>query len=176
MKAKSTNTIGRGINANRATLNAQVIDFRAYWVKAYKSEGLALLNSIKDALKVARESEDAKVVKAITEDRVAMELVFSKAKAITLTAEESVALKEMHGCGLRITDISANFLLENLAGTEWMNENGELLKKNSKKKIEAGEATYVVVTKWTPMQFGRYIRLAYDAMVQKNATYENSLR
>jgi hypothetical protein len=96
-----------------------------------------------------------------------LEQMYSKSKSMTLNEEEKAALKDMHEDGFEFVNISLEFLVENLAGTEWMSESGELLKKNSKKKIEAGEANYVAVTKWTPMMFGRYLRYAHNAKSAK---------
>lgn len=159
MKTISVNTISRAINAKRQTINAQIIDFGAYWVKAYRAE----VNEVMSAIKQAQ----AQGVEGAKEYRYMLEQMYSKSKSMTLNEEEKAALKDMHEDGFEFVNISLEFLVENLAGTEWMSESGELLKKNSKKKIEAGEANYVPVTKWTPMMFGRYLRYAHNAKSAK---------
>lgn len=158
MKTISVNTISRAINAKRQTINAQIIDFGAYWIKMYRPE----VNKIMEAVKEAQRNG----VEGAKEYRYMLEQMYSKSKSMNLNEEEKAALKDMHEDGFEFVNISLEFLVENLAGTEWMSETGELLKKNSKKKIEAGEANYVPVTKWTPMMFGRYLRYAHNA---KNA-------
>lgn len=159
MKTISVNTIGRAINAKRQTINAQIIDFGAYWTKMYRAE----VNKVMDAVKEAQRDG----VEGAKEYRYMLEQMYSKSKSMTLNEEEKAALKDMHEDGFEFENISLEFLVENLAGTEWMSESGELLKKNSKKKIEAGEANYVPVTKWTPMMFGRYLRYAHNAKSAK---------
>lgn len=159
MKTISVNTISRAINAKRQTMNAQIIDFGAYWVKMYRSE----VNKEMEAAKEAQRNG----VEGAKERRYMLEQMYAKSKSINLNEEEKTALKDMHEDGFEFVNISLEFLVENLAGTEWMNEAGELLKKNSKKKIEAGEANYVPVTKWTPMMFGRYLRYAHNAKSAK---------
>lgn len=155
MKTISVNTISRAINAKRQTINTQIIDFGAYWVKMYRPE----VNKVMDAVKEAQRNG----VEGAKEYRYMLEQMYSKSKSMNLNEEEKAALKDMHEDGFEFVNISLEFLVENLAGTEWINEAGELLKKNSKKKIEAGEANYVPVTKWTPMMFGRYLRYAHNA-------------
>lgn len=159
MKTISVNTISRAINAKRQTINTQIIDFGAYWVKMYRPE----VNRVMEAVKEAQRNE----VEGAKEYRYMLEQMYAKSKSMTLNEEEKAALKDMHEDGFEFTNISLEFLVENLAGTEWMSESGELLKKNSKKKIEAGEANYVPVTKWTPMMFGRYLRYAHNAKSAK---------
>lgn len=159
MRTTSVNTISRSINARRATMNAQIIDFGAYWVKSYRAE----VNEVMDAVKQAQ----AQGVEGAKEYRYMLEQMYAKSKSMQLSDEEKTALKEMHEDGFKFVDISLEFLVENLTGTEWINEAGELLKKNSKKKIEAGEPNYVPVTKWTPMAFGRYLRYAHNAKIEK---------
>lgn len=159
MKTISVNAISRAINAKRQTINAQIIDFGAYWVKMYRPE----VNKIMEAVKEAQRNG----VEGAKEYRYMLEQMYSKSKSMNLNEEEKAALKDMHEDGFEFVNISLEFLVENLAGTEWMNDSGELLKKNSKKKIEAGEANYVPVTKWTPMMFGRYLRYAHNAKSAK---------
>lgn len=159
MKTISVNTISRAINAQRNTINAQIIDFGAYWVKSFRPE----VNEVMEAIKEAQRQG----VAGAKEYRYMLEQMYARAKSLTLTNEEKTALKDMHDDGFHFVDISLEYLVENLVGTEWMSETGELLKKNSKKKIEAGEPLYVPVTRWTPMMFGRYLRYAHNAKSAK---------
>ena len=121
------------------------------------------VNKVMDAVKEAQRNG----VEGAKEYRYMLEQMYSKSKSMNLNEEEKAALKDMHEDSFEFVNISLEFLVENLAGTEWINEAGELLKKNSKKKIEAGEANYVPVTKWTPMMFGRYLRYAHNAKSAK---------
>lgn len=159
MKTISVNTISRAINAKRQTINSQIIDFGAFWIKLYRPE----VNKVMDAVKEAQRNG----VEGAKEYRYMLEQMYSKSKSMNLNEEEKAALKDMHEDGFEFVNISLEFLVENLAGTEWMSETGELLKKNSKKKIEAGEENYVPVTKWTPIMFGRYLRYAHNAKKAK---------
>lgn len=178
--------ITKSINANRKKVEAAAVEFQAYWAKAYKKDVTDHLNFLKDSIakaKAAAESEDPisreaapMEAEVLQSERLQVEVALGKAKQITLTAEERSALQSLKANGLTFEDISYDYIILNLAGTEWVSKEGAVLRKNGKKAVEAGKPEYTEVTNWTPTTFATYLKKAYNEVHRTKKEAEVSLR
>lgn len=178
--------INKSINANRKKVEAAAVEFQAYWAKGYRKDVTDHLNRIKEQLaeaKAAAESEDFTIREGATQaaevlqaERLQVEVALGKAKQITLTAEERSALQSLKANGLTFEDISYNYIILNLAGTEWVSKEGAVLRRNGKKAVEAGKPEYTEVTNWTPTTFATYLKRAYNEVHRTKKEAEVSIR
>lgn len=148
--------ICKDIRVNRQQFESNVNEFRAYWGKAYKSELHAELNRVVGLLK-----EDPKN-QTLKNQRYGLEQVCAKVKAMTLSDEVKEVIVNLHdNYGLTFECLTADFIRNNLTGTDYVTEAGvrELRKANK----DATEKTWNAVEKWTPAKVGRYFRLAIIA-------------
>jgi hypothetical protein len=153
--------ICKDIRVNRQQFENNVNEFRAYWGKVYKPEMLAELKRIVDEL-----HEDPKN-QALKNQRYALEQVCAKVKSMTLSDEVKEVIVNLHdNYGLTFECLTADFIRENLTGTDYVNEDGvrELRKANK----DATEKTWEIIEKWTPAKVGRYFRLAIIAKQELN--------
>lgn len=148
--------ICKDIRVNRQQFESNVNEFRAYWGKAYKSELLAELKRIVDELHGDPKNQ------ALKNQRYSLEQVCAKVKAMTLSDEVKEVIVNLHdNYGLTFECLTADFIRENLTGTDYVSEDGvRELRKASK---EATEKTWELVERWTPAKVGRYFRLAIIA-------------
>jgi hypothetical protein len=178
--------ITKSINANRKKVEAAAVEFQAYWAKAYKKDVTDYLNFLKESItkaKAAAESEDPisrgaapMEAEVLQSERLQVEVALGKAKQIVLTAEERSALQSLKANGLTFEDISYDYIILNLAGTEWVGKEGAVLRKNGKKAVEAGKPEYTEVTNWTPTTFATYLKRAYNEVHRTKKEAKVSLR
>ena len=154
--------ICKDIRVNRQQFENNVNEFRAYWGKAYKPELHAELNRIVALLK-----EDPKN-QTLKNQRYSLEQVCARVKAMTLSDEVKEVIVNLHdNYGLTFECLTADFINNNLTGTDYVNADGlvcELRKANK----DATEKTWNAVEKWTPAKVGRYFRLAIIAKQELN--------
>lgn len=165
--------LNKSINANRKKVEAAAVEFQAYWAKGYKKDVTDYLNGVKESLaaaKTAAESEDYVTREGATQEaevlqalRLQVEDALGRSKRINLTAEERSALQSLKANGLTFEDISYNYIILNLAGTEWVSKEGAVLRKNGKKAVAEGKPEYVEVKNWTPTTFATYLKKAFNA-------------
>lgn len=148
--------ICKDIRMNRQQFESNVNEFRAYWGKVYKNELKGELERIVGLLK-----DDPKN-QVLKNQRYGLEQVCAKVKAMTLSDEVKDVIVNLHdNYGLTFDCLTADFIRENLTGTDYVNEDGvRELRKASK---EATEKTWEIIEKWTPAKVGRYFRLAIIA-------------
>lgn len=160
-KSMKIGVIAKDINENRRKFETNVNEFRAYWGKVYKSEMLAELKRIVDEL-----HEDPKN-QALKNQRYALEQVCARVKAMVLTDEVKDVIANLHdNYGLAFGCLTADFIRENLTGTDYVSEG--LVRELRKKDKDATEKTWEEVERWTPAKVGRYFRLAIIAKQELN--------
>ena len=78
------------------------------------------------------------------------------------------AIEACKNDGLTIDDFSAKYILENLAGTKWVSEDGKTILKNKKGEMVNKDT-------WTPGQVVDYVRRANAERIRKqNASEKKS--
>lgn len=161
-KSISTLTvISKAITANRKRLEAAAVDFQAYFIAYNSKEPKKLLEAYKAIQKDAKDAGDKVTLESATKFRLMIEDALGRAKRIRLTAEERAAIQALVSRGFTFSDISEAYIIENLTGTEWVSATGEVLKKSTKKQVEAGKPEYVPVVNWTPTTFASYLKKAF---------------
>lgn len=176
MKKQTISTISvisKSITAARQHIEAAAVEFQAYFAAYNTKEAKKSLNAYVALQKSAKESGDSLTEASARKLRLQIEDALGRAKRISLTAEEKSAIQSLHDRGFTFADISEAYLTEHLAGTEWLDATGVLVKKASKSQLAKGSAEYIPVTKWTPATFATYLRRAY---IQATAEVKSSLR
>lgn len=176
MKKQTISTIsviGKSVSAARRALTSAAVDFQAYFAAYNKSAAKKSLEAYVALQKSAKESGDTLTEANAKKLRLQIEDALGRAKRITLTAEEKSAIQSLNDRGFTFSDISEQYLIEHLAGTEWLSPTEEILKKATKSQLAKGSAEYVPVTNWTPTTFATYLKRAY---AQATAEVKVSIR
>lgn len=176
MKKQTISTISvisKSVTASRKALTSAAIDFQAYFAAYNKSTAKKSLEAYVALQKSAKESGDTTTEASAKKLRLQIEDALGRAKRITLTAEEKSAIQSLNDRGFTFSDISEQYLIEHLAGTEWLSPTEEILKKATKSQLAKGSAEYVPVTNWTPNVFATYLKIAY---AQATAEVKVSIR
>ena len=159
MKANQINAIAKDIRVNRQKFESIVNEFRAYWGKVYRHEVTEELNKVVEALK-----NDAKNVE-LKNKRYGLEQVCAKIKGMTLTDEISALIKQMHDEDkLTFACLTTDFIVNGLAGTKFVTEDGIICERKRIKGTEDFE--YKPIEKWTESKVGRYFRMAVIGKVE----------
>ena len=153
MKAKNITTLAREIRTDRERFDSIVKDFRAYWGKVYRKEATESLNKVVEQLKGDKENESLK------NERYALEQICAKIKGLSISDEIRTIITEMHDeDGLTFNQLTADYIVNGLTGTPYVNENRQLCEK---KKIKGTDKVlWKPVSKWTEAKVGRFFRLA----------------
>lgn len=177
MKKSTTRTaiavVCKSITANRKKIEAAAIEYQAYFCAYNTREAKRLLDIYKTMQTDAKTAGDAVTESSARKLRLQIEDALGRAKRIKLTAEERAAVQSLVDRGLTFADISEAYLAEHLAGTEWMDATGNIVKKATKSQLTKGSAEYVPVTNWTPATFATYLRRAF---VEATAIAKSSIR
>lgn len=176
MKKQTISTIsviGKSVSAARKALTSAAVDFQAYFAAYNRTEAKRLLEAYKSLQKTAKESGDELTEASARRLRLQIEDALGRAKRINLTTEERAAIQSLTDRRFTFSDISEQYLIEHLAGTEWLSPTEEILKKATKSQLAKGSAEYVPVTNWTPTTFATYLKRAY---AQATAEVKVSIR
>lgn len=146
-----TNSVAKTVkvsaNELRTTLSACLSDVRAVMCCALKDE-------VTEDLKVAKKAKDTKRVTELSR-------MLIRAEEVKATPELVEAVGKIVESGLGLSDVTPKYIVEHLKGTDYVNEEGRIMRKNAKKE-------WVERTEWT-------IGVALDLLRRANANHCKSL-
>lgn len=165
--------IGKSIANNRKKAESAAVDFQAYWAAYCRKDAKDDLEDTKKILSEAKEAGDLDLAEQAQKVRLQIEDALGRCKRLNLTTEEKAAIQSLKDRGFRFKDLCLGYITENLRGTEWVDGDGQVLKKASKSQIEAGKPEYIPVINWTPSTFANYLKKAY---IEAHSEVKVSLR